>query len=67
MTRLFYAWYEKPELPHGFQVEDSAPRFTGLLDGNGNKIYADANPIGFVTDFTPAKPRIRVRAGRQVI
>lgn len=65
MTRLFYDWYEKPELPHAFQVEEPATRFTGILDMNGDKIMAGPEPIGFVTEFPVRKPRVRIKAGRQ--
>jgi hypothetical protein len=56
-------WYDKQELPHQFQVDDTPSRFTGILDANGHKIYASPEPIGFVTTFP--KPRIRIKAGRQ--
>jgi hypothetical protein len=54
-------WWDRVELPHSFQVEDRPAAInTGLLDKDGNPIYRDRPRVGFVTDFS--KPRIRVKA-----
>lgn len=63
--KAWYDWYGLPELSHQFQVEREGPRPTGILDANGEMIYHHPNPVGFVTEFS--KPRVRVKAGRQEI
>jgi hypothetical protein len=46
---------------------DFVAQHTGLLDQYGNPIMRQPKPIGFVTDFTPVKPVVRVKAGSQKI
>ncbi len=61
MAKLYYG-DERVILPHEFSVESDPPRFTGILDANGHPIYEPRQPVGFVTDFTAHKPRVRVKA-----
>ena len=51
---------ERADLPWGFSVDAQGPINTGVLDKDGNPIYRDRPRIGYVTEFS--KPRIRVKA-----
>lgn len=39
--------FDPPLIPH-LEVSDHEPSFTGLLDANGDEIWRDPNPIGFI-------------------